>query len=74
MERSRKLSSREETVSQVRQRVSLVSVPSNSEWTKVLLGWQCFWESDELDCDGDEVEAEPEAEGEERNALDTDSG
>ena len=31
MERSRKLSSREETVSQVRQRVSLVSVPSNKE-------------------------------------------
>ena len=36
MERSRNDSSRDDTVSHVRHRVSLVSVPSNKLWTRVL--------------------------------------
>ena len=48
MDKSRKDSSRDETVSQVKHRVSLVSVPSNKEWTKVLGGsFRC--EPDELE-------------------------
>lgn len=37
IERSRNDSSLEETVSQVRHRVSLVNTPSNKRWTSVLL-------------------------------------
>lgn len=57
MERSRKDSSREETVSQVKQRVSLVSVPSNKECTNVMCGWLFPCESEEV-CEGDAVEEE----------------
>src|SRR5882724_4203568 len=49
MERSRKDSSREDTVSQVRQRVSLVSVPSKRPCTKVAWGRDSDERDDELD-------------------------
>ena len=42
MDKSRNDSSRDETVSHVRQRVSLVSTPSKRRWTKVdeFVGWE----------------------------------